>query len=87
MWRALQSRHLHGIDYDPAEPGPQHVNVQFLNGAVYRTARPIPRSVLDSWLQSPSPGAFFHAKIKPDYGMMKVADGTTRAGRRSSRRY
>lgn len=87
MWRAFQSQHLNGIEYDDNTISEQYVTVQFNNGAVYRTARPLPRTELDNWLQSGSPGSYFHSKIKDTYGMMKIVDGTTKTGRRSGRRY
>jgi hypothetical protein len=86
-WRALQSGHLNGIEYDDESMEPQQVTVQFTNGAVYQTGSPVPRTVIDSWIQSPSAGSYFHDKIKDRYGMVKVADGTTKSGRRSRRRF
>lgn len=85
MWRALQSRHLAGIEFDPDDSSPQYVNVSFVNGALYRTAAPVPRTTIDSWVQSSSAGSFFHDMIEPVYGMLKIADGTTKSGRRSRR--
>lgn len=87
MWRALQSRHLSGIEYDPDDMNPQYVTVSFVNGAMYRTAAPVPRTTIDSWVQSSSAGSFFHDKIEQVYGMVKMADGTTKTGRRSARRF
>jgi hypothetical protein len=83
-WRALQSGHMYGADYDPES---QILIIQFNNGAVYRTISRVPQTVVDSFFQSGSPGSFFHAKIENVYGMVKIADGTTRSGRRSRRRY
>lgn len=83
-WRALQSRHLNGADYDP-ESG--ILWIQFVNGAVYRYGPGVPQTTVDSLHQSSSAGSYFHDKIKGQYSEMKVADGRTKSGGKSSRRY
>lgn len=82
-WRALQSSHMNGADYDP-ETGT--LTIQFLNGAVYRSSKPVPPSVVDTFFQYPSPGQYYHDKIR-SYGMVKIMDGMTKGGRRSRRKW
>jgi len=86
-WRALQSSHLMGVEYDDETHEPQILTFQFVNGAIYRTAYPVPRTSVDSLLQSSSAGSYFHSKIEPVFGMVKLADGTTKSGRRSTRNF
>jgi hypothetical protein len=81
-WRALQSHHLNGGDYDPATG---MLSIQFTNGAVYNYAG-VPQTTADTFFQTGSPGSYFHDKIKGKFPEAKVADGTTKSGRRSTRR-
>lgn len=83
-WRALQSSHLNGADYDP-ETGA--LSIQFTNGAVYASSRPVPQTVVDTLFQYPSPGTYYHNNLKDRYGMYKVMDGVTKSGRRSRRQW
>lgn len=62
------------------------MTIQFVNGAVYQYYR-VPPAVWDVMSQTGSPGSYFHDKIKGNYAESKVADGTTRSGRRSRRRW
>ena len=82
-WRALQSGHMAGADYDEETAA---LTIQFVNGAVYRY-RQVPPYIADTLFQSSSPGTYFHDKIKGAYGEQKILDGQTKSGRRSRRRY
>jgi len=82
-WRALQSNHMLGAEYDE-ELG--ILSIRFVNGALYRYAQ-VPATVADSLFQVPSPGTYFHDKIKGVYPESKVVDGVTKRGRRSVRRF
>jgi KTSC domain len=82
-WRGLQSSHMNGSDYD-AET--QRLTIQFVNGAIYRY-HGVPQTTVDTLHQSSSPGTYFHDKIKGNYPEQKLADGMTKSGRRSTRRY
>jgi hypothetical protein len=83
-WRALQSGHLYGADYDEES---KVLTVQFANGAIYRSTSPVPQTVVDTLFQIASPGSYYHMKLKAGYGMIRIADGTTKSGRRSRRRF
>jgi hypothetical protein len=82
-WRALQSRHLNGFDYDPES---RTLAIRFVNGAVYHY-RGVPQTVADTLTQTGSPGTYFHEKIRGNYFEVKVADGQTKSGRRSTNRF
>ena len=82
-WRALQSTHLAGADYDEETA---QLTIQFVNGAVYRYSN-VPQTSADVLFQSSSPGSYFHDKIRGNYGEMKILDGMTKSGRRSRRRW
>jgi hypothetical protein len=75
-WRALQSQHLNGADYDPHS---RTLAIQFTNGSVYRYAGVAPTTA-DTLFQSGSPGSYFHSKIKGLYPEQKVREGQTKAG-------
>jgi len=80
-WRAFQSRHLNGGDYDPET---RILTIQFVNGAIYRYAG-VPQTVADTLFQSGSSRDYFNDRIKGVYPYAKVADGMTRSGRPSRR--
>jgi hypothetical protein len=80
---ALQSSHLNGAQYDE-DTG--HMAIQFVNGAVYHY-QGVPLTVVDSFRQSSSAGGYFHEKIKGRYGEVCVAQGVTKSGRKSRRRF
>jgi hypothetical protein len=82
-WRALQSTHLNGGDYDPDT---QTLMLQFVNGAVYRYTG-VPQHKADTLFQSSSPGGYFHDHIRGQYTEVKIGEGSTRTGRRSTRKY
>jgi KTSC domain len=82
-FRAFQSTHLHGGDYDPAT---QTLTMQFSNGAVYQYYG-VPQTAADSLFQTGSSQDYFNDKIKGRYSYAKVADGTTKSGRRSRREW
>ena len=82
-WRALQSGHMNGADYDPDM---KMLLIQFTNGAVYQYGGVSP-DVADTLFQVSSPGQYFHDKIKGIYPERKILDGQTKSGRRSQRRY
>ncbi len=82
-WRALQSGHLYGRDYDPET---KQLTVQFANGAIYRYAG-VDQTKVDALDQSSSPGTYFHDKIKPAHPAQMLAEGMTKNGRRSTKRY
>ena len=83
-WLALQSGHMNGMDYDETTG---MLTIQFINGAVYRSSSAVPQTIADTLMQVSSPGAYYHDKIKDDYGMVKIMDGATKSGRRSRKRY
>jgi hypothetical protein len=82
-FRALQSRHLSGADYDP---GTQSLSIQFVNGAVHRYLN-VPQTTADTLFQVSSPGTYFHDKIRGKYREMQIAAGSTKSGGRSRRRF
>jgi lysyl-tRNA synthetase class 2 len=82
-WHAFQSRHLNGGSYDAES---RMLTIQFTNGAVYQYAN-VPQTVADSLFQTGSSQDYFNDKIRSVYPFTKIADGQTRSGRRSARRY
>lgn len=81
-WQALQSNHLNGADYDPES---ESLSIQFTNGALYRY-HGVPATVADTLMQIGSPGSYFHDKIKGQYREVQLQAGTTKSGRKSTRR-
>lgn len=82
-WRALQSKHLNGRDYEPES---KTLLIQFVNGAIYAFSD-VPQHIVDTLDQVSSPGEYFHSKIKPSYSSVQVAAGRTSGGSRSRRRF
>jgi hypothetical protein len=82
-WRALQSKHWMGADYN-AEM--QTLTMSAINGAVY-LVRGVPQTVADTLFQSSSPGSYYHDKIKGTYTVTRIADGTTKSGRASKKNF
>ena len=82
-WRALQSRHLDGSDYDPDT---QQLRIRFVNGAIYQYSG-VPPTVADTLYQSGSPGTYFHDKIRQRYAERKLVDGVTKTGRSSTNKF
>lgn len=82
-FRALQSRHMYGADYDTDA---QALTIQFVNGAVHRYLN-VPQTTADTLFQVSSPGTYFHDKIRGNYREFQVASGSTKSGRRSRRRF
>lgn len=82
-WRAFQSRHLNGGDYDP---NTQTLTIQFVNGAIH-TYHGVGPTEADTLFQTSSPGTYFHAKIRGKYRERKIAEGTTKSGRRSRKQF
>jgi uncharacterized protein len=80
-WQAFQSRHLSGGDYDPATGT---LVIQFVNGAIYKYFD-VPQTAADSLFQSGSSRDYFNDKIKGRYRYVKLMDGVTKSGRRSTR--
>jgi len=82
-WQAFQSRHLLGGKYDATT---RVLTIQFVNGAVYNYFN-VPDTAADSLFQTGSSQDYFNDKIKGRYSYTKIADGSTRGGRRSRRRF
>jgi hypothetical protein len=84
-WRAFQSRHLNGGEYDPET---RILTIQFVNGAVWQYG-PVEPAKADILFQTGSPGTFFHDQIRnnANYRAVQVAEGATKTGRRSARRF
>jgi hypothetical protein len=82
-WRVFQSHHLNGGDYDPQT---KTLTIQFVNGAVHNY-HGVPQTIADTLFQSSSPGSYFHAKIRGKYSERQMAQGVTKSGRRSQRRF
>lgn len=80
-WRALQSGHLNGGEYDSET---SVLTIQFVNGAAYQYSN-VPQTVADTLFQMSSPGTYFHDRIRGKYPERKIQDGLTPRGRRSRR--
>jgi len=72
--RIAQSSHIQGFDYDEAT---QTLTIQFTNGAVYAYASIDPNTYY-AFAQSPSPGQYFHSKIRDQYPTTNLAKGDAR---------
>ena len=81
--KVFQSQHLHRGEYDPATG---MLKVQFSNGSIY-AYHSVPQTTADTFFQSQSPGTYLHSKIRGVHGELKLADGQTKSGRRSTRTY
>ena len=85
MWRAFQSTHLNGGEYNSDT---RVLTIQFVNGSVYQY-RGVEPTTADTLFQSSSPGSYFHDRIRnnANYSGVQVAQGTTKTGRKSQRRF
>jgi hypothetical protein len=54
---------MHGADYDPVA---QTLTLQFTNGAVYRSVKPVPATIADTLYQGSSPGGLGGTHYAPE---------------------
>jgi|HubBroStandDraft_6_1064221.scaffolds.fasta_scaffold2902692_2 hypothetical protein len=79
-WRAFQSKHLNGGDYDPES---RTLTIQFTNGAVYNYYG-VPQTTADILFQTGSSQDYFNDHVRNSFRYVKVASGMSQStGRRS----